>query len=523
MDSEEFINDLHQPFVAFLNKGEYHDAQRLLDKYVEDGGAKVNVAGCYIDLGSRLGDDKLILKGINAYEDYKQPCNQRSLNGKQLQIIDYNIGNGYKGLFDLVRLKKKDSYKAFVDNKYLIKAMEAYLSACSVDCADPLAELYINYANLLDTQGRYLEAIEYYDKALNQNSRNGMAYGNKAICIIQLAQISGKYQLAQYIYAYQLLEKALANKESVLELGYREALSDFQERKKEIDQLFSSNSDVLKQNTEHSPFNVSSMSEKLQGFYNFGREHDLFLQLHIQDKNCEAALVDHVFISMITPVCDEKTFYQFADWINEIKESYMIARYLLFESNRKTEDKTHISKLTVITNPLDYSTKTLYTGLKKASIKEAFNILDKIACFLNKYMGIGLEEKKVSWDRIWFREPARTTFSDCFSGASVFHERLEKLDNYTLFGLFSLCSDIEKADLRKLRNSLTHRKVSIKLEGIMESEDILDIETLDEKAVQLLKLTKYAIIYLINFVNSEENKKAKSNMSPMYIITDQFI
>ena len=36
-----------------------------------------------------------------------------------------------------------------------------------------------------------------------------------------------------------------------------------------------------------------------------------------------------------TPLNDNDTFYKFADWLNEIKESYMTARYLLFESTRK--------------------------------------------------------------------------------------------------------------------------------------------------------------------------------------------
>ncbi len=522
MDTKEFLEDFAEYFYELLNKRKYAEARKMLDTYVGDAGCKINVAGCCIDLGSQTGDEELIKKGISSYERFLSE--DQALSNEQRQCVYCNIGNGYYGLFERIRGQKGNTYRAFIDNEYLVKAMRFYQSAYEYGSNNP--EIYVNYANVLDHQGRSLEAIDYYDKALKINNSHGMAYANKATCLMQLADISGEYQEAQYIYAYQLLKKAIENEGSIIKIGGPIALEQFQKVKKDIEGLFKDRLELLDQILPHSAFDWSSFSDELRDFYDFSSEHDLFLNLHVQDKHSKAALFDHVFISITTPVNDEQTFHQFADWINEIKESYMTARFLLFDSGRKTADKTHISKLTVITNPLDYSTKTIYTGLQKAAIKEAFGILDKIACFLNEYLDMGITNiRGISWDKIWFKNQQKVDVSsDSFWQQGVFHEKLENLEDYTLFSLFSLHLDIEKAEIRDLRNALTHRKVSVQAEGEVDTESKIDIATLEARAIQLLKFAKHAIIYLINFVNHQEKSKGNdSGRARIYVITDQFI
>ncbi len=211
-----------------------------------------------------------------------------------------------------------------------MEATKCFLESIKLGNDEP--SIYTNYANLLDIQGRSLEAINYYDKAIRKNNTWGMAYGNKAISIIALARISGKYQTAQYILAYQLLKKAIEYKDSVIEIGGKQALSEFEARLTEIERLFSKKKNILSAPLEHLKLETKNLSDKLKEYYRFSIENDLFLNLHIQDKECEAATVDHVFISLVIPIHDNDKFYRFAGWINEIKESFMTARYLLFES-----------------------------------------------------------------------------------------------------------------------------------------------------------------------------------------------
>ena len=114
-------------------------------------------------------------------------------------------------------------------------------------------------------------------------------------------------------------------------------------------------------------------------YIEFCSKHKLFLNFHIHEDNCEASIVDPIFISMITPIDDNETYNNLAKHINQIKEDYAIARLLLVQSQFKREDFDNISKRTTFVNTLDYSMFNIYVGLLKSAFKEAYNILDKIS------------------------------------------------------------------------------------------------------------------------------------------------
>lgn len=515
------IREIASQFYQFLNVADYVNAQNLLDNYVKQTGDTLNVSGCYIDLGSFTSQKDVIFKGINTY--IEALSKNKNLTKEHRQSFNYNIGNGYLALFNIQKQIKESEYRAFIDNEYLLEATRYFLKSIKLGNDDP--SIYTNYANLLDIQGRSLEAINFYDKAIRKNNTWGMAYGNKAISIIALARISGKYQTAQYILAYQLLKKAIECKDSVIEIGGIQALSEFEARITEIESLFSDKKNLLSNPFEHSKIETKSLSDKLKEYYKFSIENDLFLNLHIQDKECEAATIDHVFISLFTPIHDNDTFYRFAGWINEIKESYMTARYLLFESKIKSDDKSTISKLTDIVYPLDYSTKTLYTGLLKSSIKESFSILDKIAYFLNEYLDLEIRNKEsINWQNVWFRDLKVNNPKHWFEDSCTFHHKIKNIENYSLFALFSLFLSIRDSKIADLRHQLTHKKILVKIEGSGNNIDEFTLDKLENSAVKLLHFTKYSIIYLINFVNSQENCKRKTGLVvPMYFITEQFI
>ena len=135
-------------------------------------------------------------------------------------------------------------------------------------------------------------------------------------------------------------------------------------------------------------------------------------------------------------------------------------------------------------------------------------------------MDIGKDEKRVQWDNIWFQhnqtlktDDIQKYFDDQGSSSETvkneysFHTKV-KNEGYRLFGIFSLLLDIEGAEFRDLRNKLTHRKLSVQLVGALSNGNgSITEDKLHNQAVQLLKFTKYAIIYLINFVNTKEQDK----------------
>ena len=53
-----------------------------------------------------------------------------------------------------------------------------------------ISQIFTNYANLLDSFGRPIEAIEYYDKALVLNPNLQLALLNKAIALKKISFLS---------------------------------------------------------------------------------------------------------------------------------------------------------------------------------------------------------------------------------------------------------------------------------------------------------------------------------------------
>ena len=517
----EKLNKFVDQFYELLNNNNFADAKQLLDAYVKETGDTLNIAGCKIDLGTHSATKTYIEDGISTYK--KALEKDIGLQIKHKQSFNYYNGNGYMSLNSIIKATKGTNYRAFKDNQELLEAAKYFKESMNQGNREPT--IFTNYGNLLDIQGRYLEAINFYDKAIKANQQWGMAFGNKAISVISLAQISGKYQTAQYIYAYQLLKKAVEFQDNVIQIGGTQALAEFSKRMIEIEKLFEDKGDLLNSDLPHSKFKTDKLNEQLTKFYDFCLAHDLFLNLHIQDKKCEAASTDHVFISLITPIDDNDSFYKFAGWINEMKESYLTARYLLTESDYKTKTKTQISALTDIVYPLDYSTKNLYTGLIKASIKESFSILDKIGYFLNEYIKLEIKkEDNINWKNVWFHDLKANNPKHWFEDECTFHHKIRESDNYTLFGLFSLFLDIDDSELPNLRHQLTHRKILVKLKGSGNGKDEFTLDELNDSAIKLLVYTKTAIIYLINYVNSEENKKRSDGLiMSRFVMTDQFI
>lgn len=90
---------------------------------------------------------------------------------------------------------------------------------------------------------------------------------------------------------------------------------------------------------------------------------------------------------------------------------------------------------------------------------------------------------------------------------------------------------ILKCDIKKFFASVDH-EVLIKLlkKRILVDDKAdkhnIDSDTFFQETLSLMRLTKAAIIYLINFVNTEEEKKHKASSKPimnMYVDTSQFL
>jgi len=579
-----------------INCGEYQKAlyrfRDLETNNPKNNTIKFNKVGFLIDIGFGLKNSKIVKEGIVTGEKLLKDSSYKN----QKTNLYYNCANGYVSFYHLEYDRERDA-KQIVDNKNLQNAKrnfrEAIKEANHFD-SNFRSQLWTNYGNCLDSLGRGVEALYAYDEALKINPGFQMALGNKAMAMRFFADISGAYREAVYIKSYQMLISVLKNKDLV-KFGGIAAKKNFEYETKQIEGRFKDKS-LLSKNLEHPQYDISRATSFEKFYIEFCSKHKLFLNFHIHENECEASIVDPIFIRMVTPIDDNETFYNLAKHINQIKEDYAIARLLLVQSQFKRGDFDNISKKTTFVNTKDDSMFNIYVGLLKSAFKEAYNILDKISRFINEYYKLGVEgdiyftriwqdgnnknERKIRPEIVNSKNISLYALYDIFwdfkseylfSIPVELEEDLNKdINTKRLQDVFktegiSLAENITKEKKNKwvikceeeknsyvilkekrklniyksgyykriqdIRNASVHERLVI-YDSVLTSWDKkadkynIGYETMLSQTIELLQLVKSSIIYLINFVHLEENKKENDStglIAPMSVDTTQFL
>lgn len=512
--SDLIVNGAHQKALNRLRD--------LVAENRENRRVEFHKVGFLVDIGLGLGNSDIVREGIAQGDRLlKDPYL------KNRELVCYNTANGYAALFQL-EYDRSGGVEQVVDNenqqkcKYLLR--EALKGANHLD-SDLRKQTWTNYGNCLDSLGRTVEAFYAYDEALSIDSEFPMALGNKAIAVTFFADISGAYREAMYIKSYQMLKSALARRDLVT-FGGIEAKKRFKDEVRRIEQLFKDKS-VLSRSLEHPPYDTTHATGFEEFYLDFCSDHKLFLNLHVHEEKCESSIVDPIFISLITPIDDNETFYELSKHVNQIKEDYAVARLLLVLSQFRRQDLDRISTRTTFANTLDYSIFNIYVGLLKSAFKEAYSILDKLAVFVNEYYDIGLKEKDVHFYstrdyRCVWREKHRA------------RDKVVQSKNPSLYALYDIFLDFDSNHYKRsqdIRNALVHRKLVVYDSALTDwdnREDVHNVgyESMLSETVRLLRLVRSAIVYLINFVQLEERRKAQDSTGPfppMYVNTTQLL
>lgn len=484
----------------------------------------MNYVSYLIDLGWDYKDIKLIKKGILRGEELLEG-NPRKYDAKNLCKLYYFIGNGYYSIYYIKCYKL--GYKSILDNLYLQKAKKCYRNAIanSNDINSVLKKrLWTNYANSLDLIGRSVESLYAYEEVLKIDPNFSMALGNKAIAMKLFADVSGNYREGIYNYSYKILKSIIENKD-LIRIGGLEAKHSFEREIRTIEEKIDSK--ILKKVIKHPPIDLSDKSSFEKFYIQFCLENSLFLNFHIHEGYCEASIADPIFISLLLPSGDNTTFYDLGKHINQIKEDYAVARLLLVQSQFKKNDLSEISKMTTYINTPDYSIFNLYIGLLKSAFKDAYNILDKIACFIDDYfwLGLGINDKLIYFTKkeLWKDKIKKDNWK--------IKLEIQESKNPSLYALYDINLDFDfnsgyYKSLRIMRNKLVHDKLVVhgpEWSGIEDNYNI-KFDNMLQKTIELLKIVKSAIIYLINAVQIEEVKK-KSNFiigPPIEVNMDPF-
>lgn len=474
------------------------------------GGIILNTVSSLIDGGWDSKNPEMIKKGISRGEELIKDNASRH-NGKRLCKLSYFIGNGYMNLYSL-NFSREKGWQQILENKKLQEAKNNFRHAIKYSNDSPVdlkKMIWTNYANCLDTLGRGMDALFAYEEVLKIDPTFSMAIANKAIAMVTFADASGIYREAIYNNAYKML-KSVQNKKDLISIGGRYAKYRIDAEIKKIEALMDEK--TLSKDFSHNPYDLSQLSAFEKFYVEFCIKNGLFLNLHIHEDICEASITDPVFIRLLLPTNDKTTFFKLAKTINQIKEDYAIARLLLVQSQFKTNDLDNISQKTTFVNTQDSSMSNIYLGLLKSAFKEAYNILDKIARFVNEYFLLGIPPKNniyITSKELWMDKISKKNWK----------LKLEVLEsnNPSLYALYDMSLDLNPqtgyyTNLRTMRNKLVHEKLIIHGPEWNGKEDDYNIsyEKMILRTIRLLKIVKSAIIYLINAVNIEERKKRQN-------------
>jgi len=477
---------------------------KLENKFKGTANYKIHSPGCYIEVGDIANDTKLVQKGIDLANRALSALEKAD---KSRGLLEFNRGNGFYSLYKIAR--SAGTVIDYYNYLPLQNAKLAYSNALATPNAPDKIRIQtiVNLANIYDTLGRTVEAIKLYERALQIDSSFAMAKANLGEALYFFAAICGKYRAATMIQSYQLIKEALENTEQLEHIGGREAVLTFQRELTRIGAHFK-NKSVLKRNMRHPTLNMRDISKYEREYVRFCFSNKMFLNFHIHMSEvlCKAAVTDDLSISLVEKVGGGSRFFFYCKYINQMKEDYATARFLLFQSIYRRPFLNRISKITRYIDTLDYVGNNLYIGMLKAAFNRAYSILDKIAVFLDVYLN--LETKgKIYFTTIWATKKEQEW---------IVREEIRNLNNPSLLGIYDVNHDFRSplySDIIKIRNAAEHDRLSVVEFGLAstknenESELVISKAKLQDRTIDLMLIAKSCISNLVNFVNIEENKK----------------
>ncbi|MDZ4693409.1 LA2681 family HEPN domain-containing protein [Terricaulis sp.] len=393
-------------------------------------------------------------------------------------------------------------------------------------------QILTNLGNELNTVGRFVEAQEYWRRALDIRPTFAMARGNSGYGLTEYAR--ALYDLGhQGVFlqeADRLLSSALdddaeydgdnANDASAYFSRVRESIAPFIENLPAIDL------DAHSMGSNH--------DERL--YRQWCLENKLFLN-PLNDLGARSIAANDILLlpSFTTSIDEPPTLIGF---FNQMKQEFASARWMLYDGTHQVG--VHFSDREVaLYNTLDYPAYSLAVEKAKIAYRVGYSILDKIAYFLNAYLALGIKPTAVYFRTVWYHGDAKKrTLRPEFTAS----------ENWPLRGLYWLAKDVfdeslrdvtepDAAALYAIRNHLEHSHLKIHEMMLPPLSDITRPDTFtysvergefERKALRVLKLTRAALTYLSLAMHREEERRSQSKSSgtgvflPLTLIEDEW-
>ena len=401
---------------------------------------------------------------------------------------------------------------------------------------DPIwrAQALTNLGNVLSHIGRFVDAIEAWDRALASSPKLAMANGNRGLGLVHYARClyDRGHGRILVLAARHALDDALAADAIWESPGLERARDQFVAEAARIDERIDLKAVAAAFEPHHHPM---GRSRRERAYRHWCLGNRLFLNpLNDVGPNEIAARDVMTLPSLVVPIDDGPGPPPVIGYFNVLKQEYASARYALFDG-LTSEGVQFSDRGVLLYDTLDYPAFGESIERLKTAFRTAYALLDKVGFLLNAYLGLGHKERQVTFRNLWFET----------SKARALHPKFDGTANWPLRGLFWLAKDIFEDEFRKvtepdaqelyeLRNHLEHKFVAVHDDILMAASlrpptaapaGVFPITTsvLAARTLRQLKLARAALTYLAMGIAAEERRReAKSDGSlkvPMSLFT----
>jgi len=476
------------------------------------------------DLSFDLGKTEGLLHSIKLSEEL-QRC---KLKDEQSALSHYFLANAYADIRRLTRAGTDKSWEWEQEEieKEIFHLRTALQTGHKSLPDERICQIVTNLGNLMNEIGRFVEAVQYWDKALARSPSFAMARGNKGFGLTYYAR-------ALYDQGHAIVFLKHAHTDLVKALSvtlHEDAKEGFSEHRKWIES-------VLPQEELEKDFDMNSFSlgdsEDETHYRKWCLKNQLFLN-PLNDLGPYPIAATDVF-SLPSIVVDIGEGPYYPGYFNQMKQEFVSARYLYYEAI-KAEEAHFSDKDVLLLNTLDYPSYSLAVEKVKASFRMAYSLFDKIAFFLNHYLSLFISEKQVSFRTIWYESRKRK---------KGLRNDFKHRQNWPLRGLFWLSKDLyedkpgfkesiepDAQELNEIRNHLEHKYLKLHDDmwmGPSERDHRMFRALADtlafsiyrrdfqEKALRLIKMVRAALIYLSLAIHWEERERKQKRGPDVFV------
>jgi tetratricopeptide (TPR) repeat protein len=385
-------------------------------------------------------------------------------------------------------------------------------------------QILTNLASALSGVGRFIEAVELWDRALQLNPKFGMARGNRGDALSHYART-----LYDSGHAYVMLTLAHAalrsarSKTAFFEEEYTRARAYFKAEEDHIAAHVSVSKIRRTMNLHEHSLGRGATEKRYRSWCLNSR---LFVNPLNDLGPLPIASHDVMGLPPITTGSQSVHPPPVFGFFSQIKQEFVSARHLYYEGLNAAG--THYSDRDVLLyNTLDYPAYSLATEKMRTAFRVAYSILDKIGFFINEYFALGHDLKKITFRTVWYEPKSNKT--------RCVLPQFAARRNWPLRGLFWLSKDLydegfmdstepEAAALNEIRNHLEHKYLQLHQDFAMTNRAPdefcyrLSVSEFAPKTLRLLQLARASLIYLSLAVHAEERHRKKGKPADKIVV-----